>query len=165
MGKDKLQKFAENDSFSNVFQPLALHEDKNSFNLRGHWNASFFNNTHPITLEIACGKGEYTVELAQAHPERNYIGIDKKGARLWRGAKTAVDTGMKNVAFLRTQIDFIEKCFAPNEVDEIWITFPDPQLKKSKARKRLTSPMFLPRYKNILRPGGWIHLKIGRAHV
>ncbi len=159
MGKDKLAKFEENNSFPNVFQPAFLHEEQNSFPMKGLWDESFFKNGQDITLEIGCGKGEYTVELAKVNAKRNFIGIDKKGARLWRGAKTSNDSNMKNVAFLRVQIDWIEKCFGQNEVDEIWITFPDPQLKKSKARKRLTSPMFLKRYANIMKLGGIIHLK------
>lgn len=159
MGKDKQQKFDENNEFPNVFQPVALHEAENQFPLKGNWRNTFFKNHQPITLEIGCGKGEYTVALAKENPSINYIGIDKKGARLWRGAKTSNEDQMPNVAFLRTQIDFIEKCFENDEVDEIWITFPDPQLKKSKARKRLTSPMFLNRYQHILKDKGIIHLK------
>ncbi|MEI8202288.1 MAG: tRNA (guanosine(46)-N7)-methyltransferase TrmB [Bacteroidota bacterium] len=159
MGKDKLAKFEENTTFPNVFQPAFLHEEQSVFPLKGLWNASFFKNEQAIILEIGCGKGEYTVELARINKDKNFIGIDKKGARLWRGAKTSNEMHMQNVAFLRVQIDWIEKCFSQNEVDEIWITFPDPQLKKSKARKRLTSPMFLKRYRHIMKPGGFIHLK------
>jgi tRNA (guanine-N7-)-methyltransferase len=153
----KLEKFADVDSFSNCF---AFHftDLQNGFPLKGKW-PDHFNNEHPIIIELGCGKGEYTVGLATAHKERNYIGVDVKGNRIWTGAKHALDTGLINVAFLRTRIDFIDHCFTENEVDEIWITFPDPQPQKNRARKRLTHPMFINRYRKFLRNGGIIHLK------
>ena len=151
MGKNKLKHLAELRTFSNVFQ---LQRD-----LKGKWNEIVFQNSSPITLELACGKGEYTLALAKRFPQRNFIGIDIKGARIWRGAKTAIEENMSNVAFLRTYIDHLEEYFSVEEIEEIWITFPDPYREKSKARKRLTSEKFLPRYKNILKKGGIIHLK------
>lgn len=162
MAKHKLQRFAEIETFDNVLQPriifpLADHERK------GKWNEVFFKNNNPIVLELGCGRGEYTVNLAQHYPDKNFIGIDIKGARLWRGAKTAIENQMKNVGFLRLQIDKIEHFFAPSEVSEIWITFPDPQPQVSRERKRLTSPNYLNRYKNILSPKGIIHLKTDNA--
>lgn len=125
--------------------------------MRGTWNRDFFRNDHPIVLELGCGKGEYTVGLAARFPEKNFIGLDLKGARLWRGCKTVEELKLANVAFVRTRVDHIEKFFGPGEVSEIWITFPDPQ--PSKERKRLTAPVFLDRYRNILIPGGIVHLK------
>lgn len=165
MGKNKLRKFAEMETFPNVFQftcrtlgDSALQTTPSSPHpMAGHWHDAFFHNDHPIVLELGCGRGDYTVGLAAAHPERNYIGIDIKGARMWAGAKQAVQQGMTNVAFLRTNIEIINLFFAPSEVDEIWITFPDPQMKK--ATKRLTSTFFMARYAQLLRPGGRIHLK------
>jgi len=151
LGKNKLKHLAELQTFSNVYQ---LQRD-----LKGKWNEIAFQNSNPITLELACGKGEYTLALARKFPERNFIGIDIKGSRIWRGAKTALEEKIANVAFLRTYIDHLEEYFSPGEVEEIWITFPDPYREKSKARKRLTSEKFLPRYKNILKQGGIIHLK------
>lgn len=124
-----------------------------------------FHNDNPIVLELGCGKGEYTVALAERNPSRNFIGIDIKGARMWRGAKTATDRKMPNVGFLRTRIEFINGLFAEGEVDEIWITFPDPQLKSRRAKKRLTSPLFLGYYAHILSPGGWINLKTDSKHL
>lgn len=157
MGKNKLSRFAENDTFENVIQPSFEELIKNGFALRGAWNAGFFKRDAPLVLELGCGGGEYTVGLARLNPERNYLGVDIKGARLWRGARTAKEDGLKNVGFLRTHVDHLLRCFAPQEVDEIWLTFSDPQI--GKARKRLTSPLFLARYKEILRPGGVVHLK------
>lgn len=151
MGKSKLRHLAELDTFPNVYQ---LRRD-----LKGNWCELVFQNSNPITLELACGKGEYTLALARKFPSRNFIGLDIKGARIWRGAKTALEEKISNVAFLRTYIDHIEDYFTEGEVEEIWITFPDPYPEKSKARKRLTSEVFLPRYKKILNPGGIIHLK------
>ena len=127
--------------------------------LKGKWNTNFFKNSNPIVLELGCGKGEYTVHLAQKNPEVNYIGVDIKGARFWRGAKTALENGLENVGFLRTQIELIAHCFAENEVDQIWITFPDPQIKYKRTKHRLTHPDFLKNYKKILKPEGIIHLK------
>ncbi len=167
MGKDKLRKFAENLTFDNLVQPEFEDIFHRDHPLKGRWAADFFGRrdpdpgaaSRPITLELGCGKGEYTVGLGAAHPERNFIGIDIKGARMWRGAKTANELGLSNVGFLRTRIEFIESFFGPGEVDEIWITFPDPQLKKGREKKRLTAPGFLARYARFLRPGGTIHLK------
>jgi len=151
MGQKKLIRFEELKTFSNVLQ--------NPGNIQGKWH-SFFNNQNPITLELACGKGEYAVGLGRLYPHRNFIGIDIKGNRIWKGAKTALAEGLNNVAFLRTQIDKIEDYFAAGEVSEIWITFPDPQLRFSKMKKRLTHPKFLRLYQHILQPeDGIIHLK------
>ena len=127
--------------------------------MKGRWNEKFFKNDHPVILELGCGRGEYTVNLAELFPRNNYIGIDFKGARLWRGAKTAMENEMKHVAFLRIEIECIENFFTADEVSEIWITFPDPHPQLSRERKRLTSPRFLSMYKNILKKGGIIHLK------
>lgn len=129
------------------------------FALRGNWARDFFKNDRPIVLELGCGKGEYTVALAKRFPEKNFIGVDIKGARMWRGAKTAVEENLANAGFLRTQIELIDKLFAPAEVDEIWITFPDPQIKYKRTKHRLTNMSFLDTYKKILKPGGIIHLK------
>ena len=156
MGHHKLERFAENLTFPNLFQVSYEMLQKEGFALRGRWN-SFFANDNPITLELGCGKGDYTVSLARIHPERNYIGVDIKGARLWRGAKTSNQEQMRNVAFVRTRIELIEQFFAPNEVSEIWITFPDPQPKKE--NKRLTCERFLGYYKHFLQAGSPIHLK------
>jgi len=156
MGHHKLERFAENLTFPNLFQVSYEMLKEQGFALRGKWN-SFFGNDNPITLELGCGKGDYTVALARIHPDRNYIGVDIKGARLWRGAKTSNEEQMRNVAFVRTRIELIEQFFAPEEVSEIWITFPDPQPKKE--HKRLTSERFLSYYKNFLRLGAPIHLK------
>ena len=151
MGKNKLKKFAEMQTFDNVFQPP--YEKK----MAGRWRELFFVNDHPIVLELGCGRGEYTVGLAKKYPEKNFIGVDIKGARMWAGAKQAVQEGLRNVAFLRTNIEFIPTFFAADEVDEIWITFCDPQMKK--ATKRLTSTWFMQRYQQIIRENGLIHLK------
>jgi len=153
VGKDKLKRFAEVNTFSNVLQLDAGKPFK------GQWNAVFFNNTNPVVLELACGKGEYTVNMATLFPEKNFIGIDYKGNRIWRGAKTALEDGVNNVGFLRIQIETILDYFAPGEVDEIWITFPDPQPQVSREKKRLTSPRFLEKYKAILKPCGFVNLK------
>ena len=151
MGKNKLKKFAEMQTFDNVFQPP--YEKK----MAGRWRELFCGNDHPIVLELGCGRGEYTVGLAKKYPEKNFIGVDIKGARMWAGAKQAVQEGLRNVAFLRTNIEFIPTFFAAYEVDEIWITFCDPQMKK--ATKRLTSTWFMQRYQQIIRENGLIHLK------
>ena len=158
MGKNKLARFAENKRLPNVFQPTR-EEALSGFNLKGKWHETIFKNNHPIVLELGCGKGEYTVGLAKAFPEKNFIGIDIKGARFWFGAKEAHENSIQNVAFLRTQIELIDCFFEENEVDEIWITFPDPQIKYRRTKHRLTHPDFLERYKKILKPGGIIHLK------
>ena len=135
--KDKLRKFRENEEFKCLIQPSTDDVLFKDFELKGRWNSSFFKNNNPIVLELGCGKGEYTIELAKLYPQKNFIGIDIKGARLWKGAKYATENSMSNVAFIRTRIDFIESLFAPGEIDEIWITFPDPQIMK--PRKSLTS--------------------------
>lgn len=153
MGKDKLRRFAEIATFNNVLQ---LDEGKP---FKDNWAQWFFKNTNPVVLELACGKGEYTVNLATMFPDKNFIGIDYKGNRLWRGAKTALDEGVSNVAFLRIQIETLLDYFAPSEVDEIWITFPDPQPQISREKKRLTSLRFLDKYKQLLKPGGFVNLK------
>lgn len=133
--------------------------------LKGHWREEFFHNDNPIILELGCGKGEYTIALAERNPNVNYIGIDIKGARMWRGAKTATEQGMQNVGFIRTRIEFINSFFAEGEVSEIWITFPDPQLKTRRAKKRLTSPIFLEYYAKFLQSDGWINLKTDSQHL
>lgn len=153
MGKDKLRKFAEVATFKNVVQLDAGKEYK------GRWSSDFFGNSKPLILELACGKGEYTVNLAKLFPDINFIGIDYKGNRIWRGAKTALEEGIENVGFLRIQIETILEHFAENEISEIWITFPDPQPQDSREKKRLTNPVFLERYKIILKDGGLMHLK------
>ena len=152
MAKRKLERFTEIATFPNVFQ--LLNDD-----LKGKWHSNYFKNNHPIVLELGCGKGEYTVNMGQYFPDKNFIGIDFKGARLWRGAKTALEEGLSNVAFLRIQIENIANFFAKNEVDEIWITFPDPQPQISREKKRLTSPRFIKEYGSILKSGGFVHLK------
>ena len=157
MGKNKLARFAENETFANLFQLTYEQVTKEGFALKGKWNKEFFKNDNPIVLELGCGKGEYTVGLAKKYPNKNFIGIDIKGARLWRGCKTSNEDKMTNVAFVRTHIQMIESYFAENEVSEIWITFPDPQLKK--PNKRLTCERFLKLYKNILKQDGIVHLK------
>lgn len=156
-GKDKLRKFRENESFDTIFQPTTEQVLNNDYYLKGNWGKEIFKNDNPIILELGCGKGEYTIALAKMFPNRNFIGIDIKGARLWRGAKYAHEEKMNNVAFVRTRIEFINSIFAPNEISEIWITFADPQL--NKARKRLTGNMFLERYRNMLKANGIINLK------
>jgi len=157
--KNKLKRFNENENFHNVIQPTREEVVNQQLNLKGNWNKTFFKNENPIVLELGCGKGEYTVGLAERYPNKNFIGIDIKGARFWRGAKTAVENNMNNVAFLRTQIELIEHCFAENEVSEIWITFPDPQIKYKRSKHRMTNATFLQRYKKILQPNGLMHLK------
>lgn len=157
MAKNKLAKFADMKEIPFVFQyPFSVLRDQ-GFALRGHWHSDFFHNDRPIVLELGCGKGEYTVDLAVRNPERNYIGIDIKGARMWTGATRALGLELSNVAFLRTSIELLESFFAPGEVAEIWITFADPQMKKQ--RKRLTSARFLELYRNVLADGGLINLK------
>ena len=153
MGKDKLRRFAEISTFSNVVQLDAGKPFK------GKWASEFFKNENPVVLELACGKGEYTVNLGRLFPQKNFIGIDYKGNRIWRGAKTALEDGVNNVGFLRIQIETIPDYFGEGEIDEIWITFPDPQPQISREKKRLTSPRFLEKYKQILRPEGPINLK------
>ena len=159
MAKRKLKKFAEVNSFPNCFFLSFEQSRAEGLLLKGKWNKEFFKNTNPIILELGCGKGEYTIGLAQRYPEKNFIGVDIKGNRIWTGAKTAIEKNMNNVAFIRTRIDFIEACFAEHEIDQIWITFPDPQPQKTRERNRLTNPMFINRYKHILKKEGVIHLK------
>ncbi|MEY8849992.1 tRNA (guanosine(46)-N7)-methyltransferase TrmB [Psychroserpens sp. XS_ASV72] len=157
--KNKLKRFRENETFSNVIQPSRETLLDHTFEFRGRWKSAFFKNENPIVLELGCGKGEYTVAMAEKYPEKNFIGIDIKGARFWRGAKTAVENDMTNVAFLRIQIELVEQAFAENEVDEIWITFPDPQIKYKRTKHRMTNTEFLKRYKTILKPEGTVNLK------
>ena len=157
--KNKLKRFNENDTFHNVFQPKREELVDSLFPLKGQWNQQFFKNNNPLVLELGCGKGEYTVGLAELYPKKNFIGIDIKGARFWRGAKTAIENKLSNVAFIRAQIELIESLFEANEVDEIWITFPDPQIKYKRTKHRMTNETFLKRYKNILNETGIIHLK------
>lgn len=157
--KNKLKRFRENETFSNVYQPNRDEVMNDAFDLKGNWNKEVFKNNNPIVLELGCGKGEYSVELARRYPNMNFIGVDIKGSRFWRGAKTAVEENIPNVAFLRTQIELIENCFSTHEVDEIWITFPDPQIKYKRTKHRLTNEEFLARYKNILKEEGIINLK------
>ena len=157
MGKNKLQKFDDMTSYPHVFQyPFSVLQEK-GFEMKGHWNELFFKNDHPLVLELGCGKGEYTVGLATLFPEKNFIGIDIKGARMWTGAKQSLEEGLSNVAFLRTHIELITHFFAPGEIAEIWITFPDPQM--NKVNKRMTSTRFMKLYRQILQPEGIIHLK------
>ena len=157
MGKGKLAKFADMETYENVFQyPYSVVEHV-PFDLQGHWHEQYFHNQNPIVLELGCGKGEYTVGLAKLYPDVNFIGVDIKGARMWTGATQALNEGLKNVAFLRTNIEIIDRFFAEDEVSEIWLTFSDPQMKN--PRKRLTSTWFLNRYRHFLTDGGYIHLK------
>ena len=157
--KNKLKKFIENESFLNVFQPEREELLSNSFSLKGNWNKLYFENDNPIIVELGCGKGEYTVNLAKLNPNKNYIGIDIKGARFWRGAKTSLEEKLQNVVFLRTQIELIDFVFENQEVDEIWLTFPDPQIKYQRRKHRLTNPTFLELYKKIMNSKGIVHLK------
>jgi tRNA (guanine-N7-)-methyltransferase len=157
MAKNKLQKFSDMQSFRNVFQYPFSKLQADGFDMQGHWGEQFFGNANPVVLELGCGKGEYTVGLAGLNPNKNYIGVDIKGARMWSGAHQALDLNLTNVAFLRTHIELIDRFFAPSEVSEIWLTFPDPQM--NKTNKRLTSSRFLALYSKILKPGGIVHLK------
>jgi len=157
--KNKLKRFNENETFSNVFQPSREELVEKQYAQKGNWNKSFFKNDNPLVLELGCGKGEYSVELAKKFPNKNFIGIDIKGARFWRGAKTALEENIPNVAFLRTLIELIEYAFEENEVDEIWITFPDPQIKYKRTKHRMTNSEFLKKYKKVLKPDGVMNLK------
>ena len=157
--KNKLKRFRENETFENVIQPTRDTLVHQKFDLKGHWNEKVFKNNNPLVLELGCGKGEYSIALAKRYPNKNFIGIDIKGARFWRGAKTAVEENIKNVAFLRTQIELIDLAFGEQEVDEIWITFPDPQIKYKRTKHRMTNSEFLKRYKKILKPDGVVNLK------
>lgn len=156
--KNKRARWADLEQMDFVFQPSIDEVFEKDFYLKGKWN-TFFGNDHPIILELGCGKGEYTVGLAATSPKQNFIGVDIKGARMWRGAMMAKDQKLDNVAFVRTRIEWINSLFGPAEITEIWLTFPDPQLKKRRAKKRLTHPVFLNRYRTMLKPGGIIHLK------
>lgn len=157
--KNKLKRFRENETFSNVVQPTREEVVEGKFKLKGNWRSGFFKKDKPIVLELGCGKGEYSVALAKAYPERNFLGIDIKGARFWRGAKTALEEELDNVGFLRSQIELIDLLFEENEIDEIWITFPDPQIKYKRTKHRMTNSEFLQKYKKILKPGGLVNLK------
>ena len=157
--KNKLKRFRENETFKNVIQPTREELVDSDFALKGNWNKDFFKNNNPIVLELGCGKGEYSVELARTYPDKNFLGIDIKGARFWRGAKTALEDGLDNVGFMRTQIELVEHAFAKAEISEIWITFPDPQIKYKRTKHRLTNTEFLQRYKHILEPEGVVNLK------
>ena len=156
-GKDKIRKFRENLTFECLIQPTTEEVLGKDHPIKGHWHEKVFKNQNPIVLELGCGKGEYTIALSQRYPDKNFIGVDIKGARLWKGAKYATENALPNVAFLRTRIEFITSLFAENEVSEIWVTFADPQ--PNKPKKRLTSHQFLANYKTFLKPDGIIHLK------
>lgn len=163
--KNKLKRFKENETFSNVIQPTREEVLNNTLMLKGNWNRNFFKNENPIVLELGCGKGEYSVNLATMFPKKNFLGIDIKGARFWRGAKTALAEKINNVGFLRTQIELVDCVFDENEVDEIWITFPDPQIKYKRTKHRMTNPDFLSKYKKILKPNGMVHLKTDSEYM
>jgi tRNA (guanine-N7-)-methyltransferase len=159
VGKNKLQRFAENLTFENFFQYTYEDLQSQGFPLKDRWHSDFFRNNNPIVIELGCGKGEYTVGLGEAYPGKNHIGIDIKGARMWRGLTTSNEKQLANIAFIRTRIELICNFFDKDEVSEIWITFPDPQPQSSRERKRLTAPRFLKTYQKFLKPGGIIHLK------
>jgi tRNA (guanine-N7-)-methyltransferase len=159
MSKGKLEKFAMIKEYQNCVEPTMEEVMKTGLSLKGVWNEKFFKNNNPITVELACGGGEYTVGMAKMYPNRNFIGVDIKGNRIWKGATKAMEQKLTNVGFLRTRIDFISNCFGKNEVDEIWITFPDPQMNKNRRRKRLTNKLFLSRYQQFLKSSGKMRLK------
>jgi tRNA (guanine-N7-)-methyltransferase len=169
--RNKLQKFAELLTLPNVYEnfsfeaPQLIGQNGQETDMRGKWATKHFSNDHPITLELACGRGEYTLGLARRFPQRNFIGVDVKGARIWQGARIALDEELSNAAFLRTRIELISQFFNPGEIDEIWITFPDPFLRKSKANRRLTAQRFLDLYQKILKPGGLVHLKTDEPNL
>lgn len=159
MAKNKLKKFADNETFQNLIQEPRADLLKNGLSLKGKWRQSYFKNENPIVLELGCGKGEYSIALGEKFPEKNFIGVDIKGARMWRGAKTATDNSMGNVAFLRTHIEQLDRCFDKGEVSELWITFPDPQIKYRRRKKRLTSPFMFELYQKVLSKDATLHLK------
>ena len=165
MGKNKLARWAEMETFNNVIQPDTEDLYGKDHPIKGKWQSDIFRNSNPVILELGCGKGEYTLGLSSRFPYNNYIGIDIKGSRMWRGAKTAYENKMPNVAFLRTRIEYINSYFAENEIDEIWITFPDPYPEKRNSNKRLTCPWFLNIYSNLLKDRGIIHLKTDNAEL
>ena len=165
MGKNKLARWTELASFDNVIQPEIADISGKDHPVKGRWNQDIFKNGNPLVLELGCGKGEYSVGLATRYPGKNYIGVDIKGARMWRGAKTSNDQKLSNVAFLRTRIEFINSFFKQDEVDEIWITFPDPHPGRRNSNKRLTAPMFLNSYRKFLKNRGMIHLKTDNAEL
>jgi len=159
LGKKKLARFRELNTFDRVIQPPLEEVFRSDYSLKGKWCRELFQNDRPLVLELGCGKGEYTVGLARMKPLINFMGLDVKGARIWTGARTALDEGLENVAFIRTRIDFITSFFARNEVDELWITFPDPQEKLRRKKKRLSGAVFLNKYRLFLKDGGLVHLK------
>jgi tRNA (guanine-N7-)-methyltransferase len=159
LGKKKLSRFRELERLDRVYQPSFEEVFRKDYHLKGKWCSKVFGNDNALVLELGCGKGEYTVGLARNHPDKNFMGLDIKGARMWKGAKAAHEEGLTNVAFLRTRIDFVNSFFARNEVHEIWITFPDPQEKKKRQKKRLPGAQFLNMYREFLKDGGRIHLK------
>ena len=165
MGKDKLKRFRENETFDCLVQPAFEEIFHRDHPLKGHWRETFFKASYPICLELGCGRGEYTVALGREDPETAPAGVGVQGAQVGSGAKTATEEKLKNIGFVRTRIEFIDSFFGPDEADEIWITFPDPQLKKSRVKKRLTAPEFLSRYAKFLKPEGWIHLKTDSRHL
>jgi tRNA (guanine-N7-)-methyltransferase len=165
MPKRKMQRFAELETFGNVHQPKLNDIINSDYKYKGKWATDYFKNSNPVILELACGKGEYTIGLAEKHPEINFIGIDIKGERIWKGSKVSIEKNLTNVAFLRSRIEYISQLFAKDEISEIWITFPDPQPKKPNTKKRLTSHQFIIRYKGILKPDGIIHLKTDNAEL
>ncbi|HNQ11815.1 MAG TPA: tRNA (guanosine(46)-N7)-methyltransferase TrmB [Bacteroidia bacterium] len=158
MGKNKLKRFSENDSFENLIQYIPTYYGPDH-ELKGHWHEKIFNNNNPIVLELGCGRAEYTIGLASMYPNKNFVGIDIKGARIWRGAKTATEQNLNNAAFIRTRIQMVDKFFGAGEIDEIWITFPDPQPRPAKENKRLSSLFFLKKYEGFLKHNGIVHLK------
>jgi len=164
MAKNKLKRFKENETFKHLLQP-SREEVLAGIDVKGNWGEKIFGNNSPIVLELGCGNGDYAVGLAKFYPEKNFIGIDLKGARLWTGAKKVQEENLTNVAFLRTQIELINLIFEENEVSEIWITFPDPQIKYKRAKHRLTHPNFLDMYKEIMLPEGQIHLKCDSEYL
>jgi len=165
LGKDKLRKWAEMEAFPFIFQPPLEDILNKDFRLKGRWRNEFFKNDFPLILELGCGKGEYTIGLARLFPEKNFLGVDIKGARMWKGATMAHHEQLRNVGFIRTRIEFIESFFDSAEVDEIWLTFPDPQLKRRRHKKRITGARFLNAYGSFLKPGGTIHLKTDSSEL